>query len=123
MNGMQEWGVLFPNYLDENLYPYSGHIGFKQYIANKPAKYALLYQRLCDSSIPYTYYSLPYTGKPEKFERPAAKYYITGSCKYSKHFINKQFVYCKLQGINTSMNRYFTSVSLATWALGKASPL
>ena len=29
--------------IDETLYPYCGHIGFKHYISNKPAKYSLLY--------------------------------------------------------------------------------
>ena len=38
--------------IDETLYPYRGHIGFKQYNPNKPAKYALLYRN--HSSIPYT---------------------------------------------------------------------
>ena len=51
---------------DETFYPYRGHIRFKQYNPNKPAKYVLLYRSLCNSSIPYTYYSLPYAGKPEK---------------------------------------------------------
>ena len=37
---------------DETLHPYRGHIGFKQYNPNKPARYDILYQRLCDSSIP-----------------------------------------------------------------------
>ena len=49
--------------IDETLYPCRGHIGCQQYNPNKPAKYGLLYQSLCDSSIPYTYYSLPYAGK------------------------------------------------------------
>ena len=52
--------------IDETLYPYCGHIGFKQYISNKPAKYSLLCWGLCDSSLPYTYYSLPYAGKPKE---------------------------------------------------------
>ena len=29
--------------IDETLYPYRGHIGFRQYNPNKPAKYGLLY--------------------------------------------------------------------------------
>ena len=32
---------------------------------SKPAKYELLYCSLCDGSVPYTYYSLPYAGKPD----------------------------------------------------------
>ena len=55
-----------------------------QYNTNKPGKCDLLYRSLCDSSIPYTYYSLPYAGKPEKVESPAAKYYITETNEYSK---------------------------------------
>ena len=87
--------------------------------ANKPAKYGLLHQILCDSSIPYSYYSLPYAGKPEKLEGPTARYYITGTDEYSKYLINELHVYCNQQGINISMDCYFTSISLATWALEK----
>ena len=87
--------------------------------ANKPAKYGLLHQILCDSSIPYNYYSLPYAGKPEKLEGPVTRYFITGTDEYSKYLINELHVYCNQQGINISMDRYFTSISLATWALEK----
>ena len=93
--------------IDQTLHPYRGHIRFKQYNTNKPAKSGLLYRSLCDSSISYTYYSLPYAGKLEKIEGPAAKYCITGADQYSKY----------LQEINISMDRYLTSVSLAAWAL------
>ena len=51
--------------VDETLYPYRGHIGFKQYNPQKPAKYDLLYRSLCDSTVSYTYFSLVYAGKPE----------------------------------------------------------
>ena len=115
-------GITHPSLLlaiDEKLYPYRGDIGFKQYNPNKPAKYGLLYRSLCDSSIPYTYYSLPYTGKPEKVESPGAKYYIIGTDEYSKYLIIELSVYYNLQAINLSMDRYFTSVPLATWALEK----
>ena len=105
--------------INETLHPYRGHIRFKQYNPNKPAKYGLLQRSLCDSSISYTYYSLPYAGKPEKVEGSAAKYYITGTDEYSIYLINELSVYYNLQGINVSMDRYFTSVSLATWALKK----
>ena len=94
--------------IDETLYPYRGHIGFKQYNPNKPAKYSSLYRRFCDSSIPYTYYSLPYAGTPVKVESPAAKYCINGTDKYSKYLINKLPIYRNLQEINISMDRYYT---------------
>ena len=42
-----------------HLYPYRGRIGFKQYNPSKPAKYGLLFQSLCDSSVQYMYYCLP----------------------------------------------------------------
>ena len=51
--------------VDETLYPYMGHIGFKQYNPQKPAKYGLLYRSLCDSTVTYTYFSLAYAGKTE----------------------------------------------------------
>ena len=105
--------------IDETLYPYRGHIGFKQYSPNKPAKYGLLYRSLCDSSIPYTYYSLAYADKTEKVEGTAGKFYITGTNEYSKYLINELSVYSNLQRINISMDLYFTSVSLETWALEK----
>ena len=49
--------------IDETLHPYRGYIGLKQYNPNRTAKYGLLHHNLCGSSIPYTYYSLPYGGK------------------------------------------------------------
>ena len=103
--------------IDETLHPYRGYIGLKQYNPNRTAKYGLLHHNLCGSSIPYTYYSLPYGGKLQKVEGPTAKYYITGTNEYSKY--DELSVYCNLQGINISMDRYFTSVSLATQALEK----
>ena len=78
-----------------------------------------MYRSLCDSSIPYTYYSLPYAGKPEKVEGPAAKYCISGTDKYSKYLIKELYVYWNFQGINISIDHYFTSISLATWVLEK----
>ena len=84
--GMRHPSPLLP--IDETLYPYRGYIGFKQYNPNKPAKYGLLYRSLCDSSIPYTSYSLPYAGKPQRVEGPAAKYYFTETDEYSKYLIN-----------------------------------
>ena len=94
--------------IDETLYPYRGHIGFTQCNPNKPAKYSSLYRSFCDSSIPYTYYSLPYAGKPVKVESPAAKYCINGADKYSKYLINELPIYRNLQEINISMDRYYT---------------
>ena len=66
--------------VDETLYSYRGRIGFKQYNPSKPVKHGLLYRSLCDATVPYTYFSLPYAGKPEILdkENPATSYYVTG---------------------------------------------
>ena len=58
-------------------------------------------------------------GKPEKVGFPAAKSYVTKTEEYSKYLINELSIYCNLQGINISMDRYLPSVSLATWTLEK----
>ena len=84
--------------IDETLYPYCRHTGCKKYNPKKPVKYGLLYQSLCDSSIPYSYYSLPYASKPEKVEGPLAKCYITGTNEYSMYLINRLSVYCNFKG-------------------------
>lgn len=84
--------------IDETMHPYCGCIDFKQYKPNKPSKYGLLYKSLCDATIPYTYFSLPHTGKPEI-------YYITGTDQYSKYLVNGLSARCKMQGMmNISMN-------------------
>ena len=57
------------------------------------------------------------TDKPEKVQGLAAKYYTIRTDANIVRII--LYVYCNLQGINISMDRYFTSVSLSTWALEK----
>ena len=106
-----------PPYLaiDETLYPYRGHIGFKQYNPSKPAKYGLLYRSLCDSSISYTYYTLPYGGKPEVIGGDGAKFYVTGTDEYTKYLVTGVSKYNDIRGCNISMDRYFTSVTIARW--------
>ena len=69
-----------------------GHIGFKQYNPNKLTKYGLLYHSLCDASVSYTYYSLPYVGKPEDLSGDASKYYILGTNEYTKYLVNEKFL-------------------------------
>ena len=75
--------------IDETLYPYRGHIGFKQYNPSKPAKYGLLYRSLCDSSISYTYYTVPYGGKPEVIGGDGAKFYVIGTDEYTKYLVTE----------------------------------
>ena len=103
--------------VDETLYPYHGSIGFKQYNPSKPAKYGLLYRSLCDSSVSYTYYTLPYAGKPEENTGEPGKYYVTGTDEYTKYLVTEFNRFNSIMGCNISMDRYFTSVTLAEWAL------
>ena len=103
--------------INEILYSYRGFIGFKQYNPSKPAKYGLLYRSLCDSTTTYTYFTLTYAGKSESADGPAAKFYLTGTDEYTKYLVNKFSAYNSIQGCNISMDRYFTSVCLAAWAL------
>ena len=101
--------------IDETLFPWRGRIGFKQYNPNKPAKYGLFYRSLCDSTIIYTYSSLPYAGKPEIVEGDAAKYYVTGTDEYTKCLVSSFKEHGNLDGCNISMDRYFTSIPVAIW--------
>ena len=106
--------------INETLYPYQGHIGFKQYNLNKPSKYGLLYRSLCDASLPYTYYLLPYAGKPENLnENLYKKYYVSGTDEYTKYLVEGVSQYNDICGTNIAMDRYFTSVSIADWTRSK----
>ena len=99
------------------LYPFRGSIRIKQYNLSKPAKYGLLYRSLCDAVVPYTYYTLSYAGKPSETSNEASKYYIAGTDEYTKYLVNGVNHYHSIDGSNLSMDRYFTSVTIARWAL------
>ena len=107
--------------VDETLYPYRGRIGFKQYNPSKPAKYGLLYRSLCDASVPYTYFTLPYVGKPEVLDQqhPEYKFYISGTDEYTKYLMEGFSEHSDILGCNVSMDRYFTSITLVRWATEK----
>ena len=99
--------------IDETLYPYRGSIKLRQYNPNKPAKYGLLYRSISDSTIPYTYFTLPYAGKPEA----PNQYYVTGTDKYTEYLVESLKKQVDISGRNISMDRYFTSVSIAKYLL------
>ena len=79
----------------------------------------MLYRSLFDSTVTYTYFSLTYAGKPEVVGGNEAKFCITGTDEYTKYLVNGLSRYTSIQGYNISMDRYFTSVFLAEWALQK----
>ena len=90
--------------IDETLYPYRGHISFKQYNPSKPAKYGMLYRSLCDSSIQYTYFTLPYASKPEDLNNEASKFYITGTDEYSKYLVETFNRFNSIKGCDITMD-------------------
>ena len=65
----------------------------------------------------YTYYSLPYAGKPEQL---GSELHITGTDNYTKYLTENSIRVggknC-LRGRNISLDRYFTSISIAEWCL------
>ena len=102
--------------VDETLYPYRMKIGIKQCNTSKHAKYRLLYRRLCDAEVPYTYLTLPYSGKPDSSDN---EYYVTGIDEYTKYLVNSFLRYNKLTGRNIWLDRCFTSIMLAHWCMEK----
>ena len=71
--------------IHESLYPHQGKIVIRQYNPNKPAKYGILYRSISDSRVPYTYYTLPYAGKPEEINDDSE--YVTGIDNYTKYLV------------------------------------
>ena len=107
--------------IDETLY--RRHINFKEYNPSKPVKYGMLYRSLCDSSVQYTYFTLPYAGKPEDLNNKASKFYITVTDEYSKYLVENFKRFNSIKGCNISMNCYLTSITLADWAQQNTFPL
>ena len=102
--------------IDETLYPFRGRIGLKQYNPSKPAKYGLLYRSLCDVVVPYTYITLSYAEKPDDINNEAKKYYVCDTDGYTKYLVEEFTKINSIDGCNISMDRYFTSVTIARWA-------
>ena len=101
--------------VDKTLYPHRGRIRFKQDSPSKPAKYGLLYRLVCDATVPYTYFSLPYAGVPEVLDKKKSSNYVTGTDEYTKCLVNGFSTIANMSGCNVSMDRYFSSVALAQW--------
>ena len=96
--------------IDETLYPMRTQVGIKQYNSKKTAKYGLLFKSLNDARSPYTYQSLPYAGKPAAGDGP---YYLNKTEDYVKKLVEEAQAKLPLQGRNISMDRLYTSISLA----------
>ena len=63
--------------VNETLYPYRGHIGFKQYNPQKPAKYGLLYRSPCDSTGWLTLaVTLPFKGATFRWTATSRRFFL-----------------------------------------------
>ena len=78
---------------------------------------SLDYQNLSDAEVLHTYFTLPYVGKPVELDDKVVKYYVTRTNDYIKYLVTQFIMYNDIDGCNISMDRYFTSVALAEWAL------
>ena len=67
-----------------------------------------------DARYSYTYWSLVYAGKPTELPSP---YYVLGTENYIKELVTKLGQAVVMQGRNISMDRLYTSVSVAKWLL------
>ena len=57
--------LIIPSSINEILYAYRDIVKLKQYNPNKTSKYRLLYRSISESVVSCTYFTLPYSGKPE----------------------------------------------------------
>lgn len=91
--------------VDEMLEGFRGRCKFRQYIANKPAKYGIKMYAVVDSRMFYTHNIEIYAGK-----QPTGPY----QAKNDAHSVVTRLLrYCSVTGRNVTTDNYFTSVPLA----------
>ena len=91
-------------------------MSFRQYNPNKPAKFGLLYKSVNATRYPYTFIMHPYAGKPK--EEPT-EHYVTGTEPIVRYLMEGMLEHMNLQGRNVSMDRLYTSITLAEWLFSK----
>ena len=84
---------------DDTLHAHRGMVKLKPQNPKKPAKYGLLYRSISDSVVPYTFFTLPYAGKPEI---EGSEFYVTGTNEYGVYLADN---------LSSHVDRYFTSVT------------
>ena len=100
--------------IDKTLYPMRNQIAFKQYNPDKLAKYGLLFKSINCARYPYTYQSHVYSGK--RVGDPSC-HYVHGSDSYIRYLVTKRSDMQSLRGRNISIDRLYTSISIARWLL------
>ena len=102
------------DYKWDTVYNTKGRLAWEQITPNR---YGILYRSISDSRVPYTYYTLPYAGKPEEITDDSE--YVTGTDNYTKYLVEGLEQHVNLQGRNISMDRYFTSMTISEYSLDK----
>ena len=101
--------------IDNTLYSYSRNIKSKHCNRNKSPKCGLLYRSISSSTVPYTYFTLPFVDEPEK---PNC-FYVTGTNKYTEYLVENLHQHVDISDRNISMDRYFTNLPVAAYFLDK----
>lgn len=81
----------------------------KMCISNKPAQYGLLTISMSDAEVPYTCFTLPYSGKRENRDQ----FYVSSKDEKTHYLVNNLSKHSNIRGRNTSMDRYFMSIPLS----------
>ena len=84
--------------IDETLYPMRNHIGFKTYMANKPASYGINFKSINEAGFPYTYSIVVQAGKP--VNEQGGPYYTKGIDSTVQRLVSNLKRFQKIDGRN-----------------------
>lgn len=87
---------------------------FRQYNPHKPAKYGILFKSVNGATIPYTFASDVYAGKPKG---EPSEHYVKGTTNTVKKVLGKLAGLQELQGRHLTFDRLYTTVELEQWLL------
>ena len=84
-------------------------MSIKQYNRNKPTKYGPLFRSVNAARYPYTFFSAPYSGKPQD---DPTEHYVVGTDALVQYLINQLKQYMPAQGRNISTDRYYVHIHI-----------